>query len=89
MFYELASDGLQKVPALYPAHSARLQEFHAHGVLLLAGPYGDPPQGAVAVFTDEGAARDFIAGDPFVQQGAVARWHVHPWNEALGDRTQA
>jgi uncharacterized protein len=83
MFYELAPDGLQKVPALFAAHGARLQEFKSRGVLLMAGPYGDPPQGAVAVFNSEAAAREFIAGDPFVLQGAVARWQVHPWQEAL------
>jgi uncharacterized protein YciI len=83
MFYELAPDGLQKVPALFPAHGARLQEFKARGVLLMAGPYGNPPQGAVAVFTNEAAAHEFIAGDPFVQEGAVARWQVHPWQEAM------
>lgn len=84
MFYELAADGLAKVPALYPAHVERLRDFHARGVLLEAGPYGDPPRGAVAVFTSEAAAREFISGDPFVQAGAVARWQVHPWAEALG-----
>ena len=83
MLYDLAPDGLQKVPALYPAHVARLDAFHARGVLLMAGPYGQPPQGAAAVFTSEAAAREFVAGDPFVLEGAVAAWHVHPWNEAL------
>jgi uncharacterized protein YciI len=83
MFYTLAGDGLQKVPQLYAAHSARLDEFKARGVLSMAGPFGDPPKGAVAVFTTEEAAREFIAGDPFVQQGAVGSWEVHPWAEAL------
>lgn len=83
MFYTLAADGLQKVPSLYAAHSARLGEFHARGVLLMAGPYGDPPRGAVAVFTSSEAAHEFIAGDPFVQQGAVGSYEVQPWAEAL------
>lgn len=83
MFYELAADGLAKVPALYAAHAARLQDFHARGVLQMAGPYGHPPVGALAVFTSAEAAREFIDGDPFVQQGAVARWQIHPWDEAL------
>ena len=83
MFYELAPEGLAKVPQHYEAHGRRLREFQAQGSLLMAGPYGQPPQGAVAVFTSEAAAREFIAGDHFVTEGIVARWTVHPWDEAL------
>lgn len=84
MLYEISPDGLAKVPALYEAHSRRMHEFHQRGTLLLAGPYGMPPLGAAAVFTSEEAAREFIAGDPFVLEGVVARHAVHPWDEALG-----
>jgi uncharacterized protein YciI len=83
MFYELAVDGLDKVPALYPAHCERLKAFSARGTLKMAGPYGSPPQGALAVFTSDQAAREFIEGDPFVLQGAVARWQIHPWDDAI------
>ena len=38
MFYELAEDGLDKVPAHMANHQARLREFHGRGVLLMAGP---------------------------------------------------
>lgn len=83
MFYEIAADGLTKVPALYEGHSKRLHDFHTRGVLHMAGPYGQPPLGALAVFSSEAAAREFIAGDPFVLQGVVARWQLQPWDEAL------
>ena len=66
MFYELATDGLSKVQANFPAHQARLKEFHQNGTLLMAGPYGAPPMGALAIFTSREAAEAFIAGDPFV-----------------------
>lgn len=84
MLYEIAPDGLAKVPAHYEAHARRMHEFHARGVMLLSGPYGMPPVGAAAVFTSDEAAREFIAGDPFVLEGIVARYSVHPWDEALG-----
>jgi uncharacterized protein YciI len=83
MFYELAPDGLAKVPALFAAHTARLQAFHTRGVLLMAGPYGQPPIGALAVFSSDEAAREFIDGDPFVKEGAVSKWQLQPWKEAL------
>lgn len=84
MFYEIAPDGLAKVPQHYAAHGERLQAFHARGVLRMAGPYGNPPQGALAIFTTAEAAEEFIAGDPFVLHGVVARWELQPWDEGLG-----
>ena len=47
MFYELAEDGMDKVPVHLNSHQARLREFHGRGVLLMAGPYGAPPVGAL------------------------------------------
>jgi len=65
-------------------HRARLQEFHDRGVLLLAGPLDEPPSGqALAVFTSQEAAEEFLAGDPFVAGGVVSRWVIRPWHEVL------
>jgi len=83
MFYEVAADGLAKVQANFPAHRARLDEFHARGVLLMAGPYGAPPVGALGVFTSREAAEEFVKGDPFVLNGVVDRYTLHDWNEVL------
>ncbi|HLK96010.1 MAG TPA: YciI family protein [Nocardioidaceae bacterium] len=67
-----------------PAHVARLQEFHARGVLLMAGTLDEPMNGdAIALFTSREAAEEFIAGDPFVLNGVVAESAVRPWNEVL------
>ena len=66
------------------AHVARIREFHARGVLLLAGPLQEPFNGdALSVFTTREAAEEFAAGDPFVLGGAVATWTVRPWREIL------
>ncbi len=35
------------------------------------------------IFTSREAAEEFVAGDPFVQNGVVAQWSVRPWNEIL------
>ena len=56
MLYEVTQDGLSKTKASYEAHRARLNEFRARGVLLMAGPLGDPPEGAMGVFTTREAA---------------------------------
>ena len=84
MFYETAPDGLPKAREHFPAHRARLDEFHRRGVLLMAGPYGNPPLGALGVFTTREAAEEFVRDDPFVLNGVVARVSLHEWSEVLG-----
>jgi len=83
MFYDLAPDGLARVADHFPAHAARLQQFKDRGVLLMAGPYGNPPAGALAVFTDRQAAEEFSADDPFVKNGIVASRRFEDWDEGL------
>jgi len=83
MLYEVAADGMAKAQTNYLAHRARLNEFHARGVLLMAGPYANPREGAMGVFTSREAAEEFIHGDPFVLNGVVAKWSLREWNEVL------
>lgn len=81
-FYEVAPEALARVMEYFPAHKTRLDEFHARGVLLAAGPLGNPPEGAMALFTSREAAEEFIQGDPFVVNGVVSSWRVVEWNAA-------
>lgn len=77
---------LSKLPLareLLPAHRARLDEFHARGVLLMAGPLGTPPSEALGVFTSREAAEEFVEGDPFVREGVVASHSITEWHEVL------
>ncbi|MBY0579861.1 MAG: YciI family protein [Burkholderiales bacterium] len=83
MFYEVAQDGIAKAQTNYAGHRARLDEFHARGVLLMAGPYANPVEGAMGVFTSREAAEEFIQGDPFVINGVVGKWSLREWNEVL------
>jgi uncharacterized protein YciI len=83
MFYEVAPDGLPKVRMHYEAHRARLNDFHGRGSLLMAGPFANPAEGAMGVFTSREAAEEFIRGDPFVINGVVAKWSLREWNEVL------
>jgi uncharacterized protein YciI len=84
MSYRAVDDFLPLAQANVAGHRARLQEFHERGVLLLAGPLGEPGNGdAIGVFTTREAAEEFVSGDPFVVNGVVAEWSVRPWNEVL------
>jgi uncharacterized protein len=84
LFYESADDVLSKAPPHFPAHSARCDEFHARGTLLMVGTFADPQEeGSMAIFTTREAAEEFVNGDPFVLNGVVRDWHIREWNEAL------
>ncbi len=78
------ADGVtpDQLAAHFPAHKERWSAFRDEGTLLMIGPFTDR-SGALAVFTTEGAARDFAATDPFVTEGLVGRWWIQEWMEAL------
>lgn len=82
--YESAPDVMEKAPEHYPAHSARCDEFHQRGDLLMVGTFADPRDGALAIFRSRAAAEEFVAGDPFVQQGVVASHELQDWMEVYG-----
>ena len=50
--------------------------------MLLAGPTGDPPAGALFVLPgeDPDAGERFAEGDPYVEAGLVTSRRVLPWN---------
>jgi hypothetical protein len=84
LLYESAENVAAKAPAHYPAHRARLNDFHARGTLLMIGTFGNPQEeGSMAVFTTREAAEEFAGGDPFVLNGVVRDWHIRAWNEIL------
>ncbi len=85
LFYESADDVMSRVPEHYPAHSARVDEFHRRGELLLVGTFGDPQtQGSMSVFATREAAEAFVEGDPFVRHGVVRSHEIREWDETLG-----
>lgn len=84
LFYDSANDVMSKAPAYIPAHSARLNAFHARGTLLMGGVFASPQDdGAMMIFTTREAAEEFATGDPYVLNGVVRAWHVREWNEAV------
>ena len=84
VFYETNPDAVGLIPEQYPAHRARVDEFHARGELVMVGTFGDPiAEGSMAVFRTREAAEEFVADDPFVTSGVVGRWYLREWNEVL------
>ena len=83
LFYDLAEGSMPLAQQHFPAHRARIGEFHDRGLMLLVGTWGDEPVGAMAVFTTQEAAEEFIAEDPFVVNGVVGSYRIRPWDEIL------
>ncbi len=84
LFYDSADDVATKAPAHFPAHKARLDEFHARGVLLMVGVFATAQaDGSMAIFTSRDAAEEFVKDDPFVLGGVVRGWRIQEWNEIL------
>jgi uncharacterized protein len=83
LFYELADGAAALAQQHFPAHSARLTAFHENGLLLMVGTFADPPVGAMAVFTSQEAAEEFMADDPFLGHGVVGAHRVREWDEVL------
>jgi uncharacterized protein YciI len=82
LLYEYVDDILTRRAPHREAHLAAIERERSAGRLLVAGAYGDPPQGAVFVFTggDGDGVRDFVRTDPYVLAGLVTSWRVEPYH---------
>ena len=83
LYYESAPDVLEKAPAYGKAHRAHWNDFLSNGTLLMIGPFSNPGEGAMAIFTSREAAEAFARGDPFLLNGVVSNWVVREWVEAI------
>lgn len=83
LYYQSAPDVAEKAPAHGAAHRAHWKDFLANGTLLMIGPFANPREGAMGIFTTREAAESFANGDPFVLNGAVESWAVREWMEAI------
>jgi uncharacterized protein len=79
VFYEMTPDSMAGLMQHFAEHKARLDDFHARGLCLAAGPLGDPPEGAMGLYTTREAAEEFIAGDPFVLNKLISKWRIVQW----------
>ena len=82
VFYDSADDVLAKAPPHFPAHLARLREFHSRGELLMVGTFADPQEdGSMSIFASREAAEEFVNEDPFRLNGVIRGWRILEWNE--------
>ena len=80
LFYDYVEGILEKRAPHREGHLAHARAKKDEGAILMAGATGDPPNGAVFVWTDPEGIEDWVAADPYVQAGLVTQWRVEPWN---------
>ena len=83
LYYQSAEDVREKAPLHFAAHRAHWDAYRKAGTLLMVGPFTNPDDGAMAVFTTREAAHEFAQDDPFVVNGVVKSWAIMEWAEAL------
>lgn len=84
--YRSVDEVRQQAPDEMAAHLRRSKELHAEGVLVMAGAFLDPGDGALqtmGVLTSRSAAEDYARHDPFVEAGMVRHWEIRPWANML------
>lgn len=79
LFYDYVEDILERRSPHRDAHLNEISAAKDDGRILMAGPLGDPPTGALIVFGDHDAAEDFAKADPYVTNGLVTDWRVEIW----------
>lgn len=84
IFYEHATDKtMDEFMVVFPRHEEFEAEFIKSEKVLGTSAFGNPGEGAMAIFVDKQAAKDFVNGDPFVQEGLIAKVTIREWNDEL------
>jgi uncharacterized protein len=87
LFYDYASDYLQRRGEFRARHLALAWDAQSKGELILAGALANPADGAVFHFKGDSpaVAEQFAKADPYVRNGVVTRWKVREWISVVGD----
>ncbi|WP_294392800.1 YciI-like protein [uncultured Sphingomonas sp.] len=75
LFYDVASDYLERRARFRDVHLAYAVAAVARGELVLGGALADPADQAVLLFA---------GGDPYVTEGLVQAWRVREWVTVIG-----
>ena len=86
LVYDVVESFVERRAPFRDAHLHLVRDANARGLLVFAGPLGDPPDGALLVFRAESAAavEDFARADPYVIEGLVTAWRVRSWSIVVG-----
>lgn len=86
LFYEVTPEYLTRRAEFRAEHLGLAWAAQARGELILGGALEDPVDTAILLFRGESPAvvERFVAADPYVANGLVARWRIRPWTTVVG-----
>jgi len=71
VLYETGSAPMEKIMATFPRHN------------VLVDAFAGGREGSMGIFRDRAAAESFVAQDPFVLEGLVAKVRILDWSDEL------
>jgi uncharacterized protein YciI len=83
ILYETAGAPMDKIMATFPRHKVVLDAFAARGEIIGIGAFDGGGHGSMGIFRNRAAAEAFVAQDPFVQEGLVAKVRIHEWSDEM------
>jgi uncharacterized protein YciI len=83
IIYEPAGVAMDAIMAVFPRHKLLINEFAARGEVIGIGAFEGGGQGSMGIFKDRAAAEAFVARDPFVLEGVVAKYRIHDWSDTM------
>lgn len=87
LMYEFRDDYLTRRAEFRAEHLRLAWTAQERGEIVLAGAYGDPIAGGLLLFncSSTDVPRAFAEADPYVRNGLVTRYHIHPWATVVGE----
>lgn len=85
LFYDYVEDIVERRAPFRPAHLELIAEWKRDGRVVAGGATGDPPTGALIIFTESGDPEEWVSVDPYVAEGLVTGWRVETWLNVTGD----
>ncbi|MBA3391612.1 MAG: hypothetical protein H0T89_03160 [Deltaproteobacteria bacterium] len=91
LVYHVVEDYVTRRGEYRDAHLELARAAHRRGELLLGGAFTDPPDTALLVWrcADKTPVEAFVAADPYVANGLVARWEIRDWKVVIADQPMA
>ena len=88
LIYHLVDDYIARRAAHRDEHLALARAAHERGELLLGGAFTDPPDTALLVWrcADSTTVESFVAADPYVRHGLVARYEIRDYRAVIADQ---
>jgi uncharacterized protein len=86
LFYDVTPEYIVRRGEFRKDHLCLAWEYADRGELLLGGALDEPVDAAILVFrcASKETVEQFVARDPYVANGLIAKWRIRPWKTVVG-----